>query len=184
MNLFFDNGHLTDEGLQAIVDQTLTDMQNLEAAEHLSFCDECLVKYTALLTGETLVAPPQPLRQPVLRRLRKKATLVLFNKYTTVAAAAALAVALWASGVFTPPVQAAPPAQANQSQSFSLNAWLNQATANASNAISNFWSDRFDKQPTPKNDQAPATKNDTDWTAPQNTNPFVTSSPNSEAGTK
>ena len=50
--LFLQTGHLSDEGLQALIDGTLDEMQRLEAAEHLSFCDECLTRYTALLTGD------------------------------------------------------------------------------------------------------------------------------------
>ena len=53
MSLYFDNeklfdaeGHLTDEGLYALKDGTLDDLGALEAAEHLSFCDYCLLRYT------------------------------------------------------------------------------------------------------------------------------------------
>lgn len=38
--LFLQTGHLSDEGLQALIDGMLDEMQRLEAAEHLSFCDE------------------------------------------------------------------------------------------------------------------------------------------------
>lgn len=55
MSLYFDNeklfdaeGHLTDEGLYALKDGTLDDLGALEAAEHLSFCDYCLLRYTAI----------------------------------------------------------------------------------------------------------------------------------------
>ena len=57
--LFLQNGHLSDEGLQALIDGTLDELQRLEAAEHLSFCDECLTRYTALLTGDVLEEPEQ-----------------------------------------------------------------------------------------------------------------------------
>ena len=56
MSLYFDNnklfdaeGHLTDEGLYALKDGTLDDLGALEAAEHLSFCDYCLLRYTAMI---------------------------------------------------------------------------------------------------------------------------------------
>ena len=39
MELFNKEGHLTDEGLRAVVDGTLDEMGRLEASEHLSFCD-------------------------------------------------------------------------------------------------------------------------------------------------
>ena len=37
MELFYENGHLTPEGLNALVDGQLDEMARLEAAEHLSF---------------------------------------------------------------------------------------------------------------------------------------------------
>ena len=56
MSLFFDNenlfdaeGHLTDEGLYALRDGTLDELGSLEAAEHLTFCDYCLLRYTKLV---------------------------------------------------------------------------------------------------------------------------------------
>ena len=39
MELFNKEGHLTDEGLRAVVDGTLDEMGRLEASAHLSFCD-------------------------------------------------------------------------------------------------------------------------------------------------
>ena len=53
MNLFLENGHLSKEGLDALVAGTLDEMQSLEAAEHLSFCDACLLEYTQRLTEDT-----------------------------------------------------------------------------------------------------------------------------------
>ena len=79
MELFNKEGHLTDEGLRAVVDGTLDEMGRLEASEHLSFCDSCLV---------------------VLARVRRRAVRVFFNRYTRVAAVAAFAVVLWGTGVF------------------------------------------------------------------------------------
>ena len=67
MSLYFDNnklfdaeGHLTDEGLYAIKDGTLDDLGALEAAEHLSFCDYCLLRYTAMID-----AAPDCMKQPM-----------------------------------------------------------------------------------------------------------------------
>ena len=61
MELFNKEGHLTDEGLRAVVDGTLDEMGRLEASEHLSFCDSCLVRYTELLADDTLLVPEMPL---------------------------------------------------------------------------------------------------------------------------
>ena len=47
--LFDAEGHLTDGGLRALQDDRLDDLGRLEAAEHLTFCDYCLARYTALI---------------------------------------------------------------------------------------------------------------------------------------
>lgn len=100
MELFHDNGHLTDEGMQAIVDGNLDELQSLEASEHLSFCDACLTRYLGLLEGTELLEPEQPIKENVLRRIKRKARTILFSRYATVAAAAALVMTVWSTGVF------------------------------------------------------------------------------------
>ena len=67
MSLYFDNeklfdaeGHLTDEGLYALKDGTLDDLGALEAAEHLTFCDYCLLRYTKMIDNA-----PECLQQPM-----------------------------------------------------------------------------------------------------------------------
>ena len=42
LELFNDQGCLTDEGLQALIAGSLDEMGRLEAAEHLAYCDRCL----------------------------------------------------------------------------------------------------------------------------------------------
>lgn len=101
MILFQNDGHLTDEALRATIEEALDEMSRLEVSEHLSFCDGCLERYTALLTDDVLLTPVQPIAPPVLSRVRKRAVGILFNRYTTYAAAACLALTLWGAGVFT-----------------------------------------------------------------------------------
>ena len=79
MELFNKEGHLTDEGLRAVVDGTLDEMGRLEASEHLSFCDSCLVRYTELLADDTLLVPEMPLTPTVLARVRRRAVRVFFG---------------------------------------------------------------------------------------------------------
>ena len=98
--LFLQNGHLSDEGLQALIDGALDELQRLEAAEHLSFCDECLTRYTALLTGDVLEEPEQDVTLPVMRRLRRRAVKIAWNRYAAAAAAVVITAGLWYSGVF------------------------------------------------------------------------------------
>ncbi len=101
MNLFLENGHLTDEGLQGLLDGSLDEMQRLEVSEHLSFCDECLVRYTNLLTDPVCIEPPQDLTLPIMKRLRKKIFYVVTSRYATAAAAVVLTLCLWLAGVFS-----------------------------------------------------------------------------------
>ena len=62
MELFRDDGCLTDEGLHALIAGELDEMGRLEAAEHLSYCDKCMDRYTALLTEDVLEQPPRSAR--------------------------------------------------------------------------------------------------------------------------
>ena len=144
MKLFLENGHLTDEGLAALAAGTLDELPRLEASEHLSFCDDCLVRYTNLLSEEPLEQPSQNLTLPVMRRIRQRAFKVLVNRYTAAVAAVAIAGTLWYSGVFTmvgetlssgtPEMQPAPTATTQKAPEMPKNAitaalsgWMRQA---------------------------------------------------------
>lgn len=98
--LFRPDGHLSDEGLQALVDGRLDEMARLEAAEHLGFCTPCMQRYIGFLTGEVLQAPPQDLVLPVARGVRQKQLRLGAKRYAAAAAAVALAITLWGAGVF------------------------------------------------------------------------------------
>lgn len=142
MELFTADGHLTDEGLKAVADGTLEELQRLEAAEHLSFCDRCLERYTFLLTDDSLLQPAQPLAPPVLSRIRQRAVRIFFNKYTTVAAAAALALTLWGTGFFqalVPAPRKPEPPKTTQTITAQVNSFLNESGA----AISGAFNDLF-----------------------------------------
>lgn len=114
--LFGPDGHLTGPGLAALAAGTLDEIGRFEAAEHLGFCGACMNRYTALLTGEALLAPPADLVLPVARRVRRRGVRVNLRRYAAAAAAAALALGLWGSGAFAQMVPqavelAAPPTQ-------------------------------------------------------------------------
>ena len=98
-DLFLKDGHLSDEGLAALRDGGLDELARLEAAEHLSFCDQCLDRYLAL-AEPALVQPPQDLTLPVMRRVRQRMARLLLNRYAVAAAAVLLAFGLWGGGVF------------------------------------------------------------------------------------
>ena len=109
MSLYFDNeklfdaeGHLTDDGLYALKDGTLDDLGALEAAEHLSFCDYCLLRYTAMIEAapECMKQPMRDLIPQVQALMRLRSFRIMTNRYVSTAAAVMLAFALWRFGFF------------------------------------------------------------------------------------
>lgn len=99
-DLFTPDGHLTDQGLKALIDGTLTEMERLEAGEHLSFCDKCIDRYTALLTGEVLMEPQTDQVLPTMRRVQKRRMSDTVRRYASAAAAVAIGSVLWYTGIF------------------------------------------------------------------------------------
>lgn len=104
MSLYFDNeklfdaeGHLTEDGLYALKDGTLDDLGALEAAEHLSFCDYCLLRYTALIDAAPacLQEPMRDLIPQVQNLMRLRRFRIMINRYVSAAAAVVLAFMLW-----------------------------------------------------------------------------------------
>ncbi len=104
MSLYFDNeklfdaeGHLTDEGLYALKDGTLDDLGALEAAEHLTFCDYCLLRYTKMIDSapECLQQPMRDLIPQVQNLMRLRSFRIMTNRYVSTAAAVALGFLLW-----------------------------------------------------------------------------------------
>lgn len=104
MSLYFDNeklfdkeGHLTDDGLYALRDGTLDDLGALEAAEHLSFCDYCLLRYTQLIDAAPacLQEPMRDLIPQVQNLMRLRRFRIMTNRYVSAAAAVVLAFMLW-----------------------------------------------------------------------------------------
>lgn len=155
MDLFREDGHLTKDGLQSIVDGTLSELESLEAAEHLSFCDKCLTKYTALLTDDVLLEPVSSVCEPVLQRVKKRGQRIMFNRFRTVAAAACLAAVVWVVGSFVLPGMptATTPRQNNTTQNEEGTSWtqrFGEATQNFVDATGRFFGNIFspdDNQP-------------------------------------
>lgn len=98
MELFRDDGCLTDEGLRALTAGQLDELGRLEAAEHLSYCDRCLDRYTALLTGGALEAPLHDLGRPVNRAILTRLMNNLYGRAAVASVAAVLALTFWRSG--------------------------------------------------------------------------------------
>lgn len=101
MELFYDNGHLTGEALRTLAHGgELTELERLEAGEHLAFCDQCLDRYTALLTGDVLLTPERTCRDALWPRIRRRAARLLASRWATAVAAMIIVVSLWSFGVF------------------------------------------------------------------------------------
>lgn len=98
MELFEQNGCLTEEGLHAVIGGQLDELGRLEAAEHLSYCDKCMDRYTALLTADVLEEPPRSARGAVIWVRLMQNT---WGRAAVAAVAAVLALTLWRSGTVT-----------------------------------------------------------------------------------
>ena len=100
--LFDTEGHLTDEGLHALQEGRLDELGSLEAAEHMTFCDYCLARYTALIESapEKLKQPMRDLIPQVQALMRLRSFRIMTNRYVSTAAAVMLAFALWRFGFF------------------------------------------------------------------------------------
>ena len=98
MELFDENGCLTDEGLQALKDGQLDEMGRLEAAEHLSYCDKCIDRYTALLTADVLEEPPRSAHGAVMTTIWVRLMQNTWGRTAVATVAAVLALTMWRSG--------------------------------------------------------------------------------------
>lgn len=99
MERFRTDGHLTDEALTALAQGGgLDQLGRLELAEHLSFCDACLQRYTDLLCGTELLAPERSCQKTLWVRVRTRTLRLVTSRYATAAAAVALALTVLWSG--------------------------------------------------------------------------------------
>lgn len=102
LRLFDDeSGCLTDHALQSLLNGSLEELERLEVAEHLSYCDSCVERYTALLVPQVLEEPPELMKQSILSALRKRAAKLFVDRYFHMAVAASLTLVLWSTGVFS-----------------------------------------------------------------------------------
>ena len=95
MELFREDGCLTDEGLRAVTKGGLDELGRLETAEHLSYCDRCMDRYTALLTADALETPPKPLRGAVMSNIWVRLMQNTYGRVAVAGVAAVLALTMW-----------------------------------------------------------------------------------------
>lgn len=95
MELFNKNGCLTDEAISQIFKETLSEMQLLETSEHLSFCDNCLTRYTNAvceIPDENLLEPSTTLRNNIIFKIKQRTVAIFYNRYVAVTVAASFAI--------------------------------------------------------------------------------------------
>lgn len=87
MTCFRPDGHLTDAALTALVrGDCLEELDRLELAEHLAYCDQCLQRYTELLSEGPMLTPARSCRESLRRRIRQRAVQLGVSRYATAAA--------------------------------------------------------------------------------------------------
>lgn len=108
-DLFDEEGHLTDQALSAFIQSTdanhpieFDELQRLEIAEHLAFCDTCALRYTELLSDADMLLPSDLTTAAVMRDLEKRMRQGYVGKWVSMAVAASLAIFFWVAGVFSP----------------------------------------------------------------------------------
>lgn len=110
-DLFDADGHLVDDALMALIHSSDDDaadavvfdeLQRLEIAEHLSFCDDCVLRYTELLADDALLAPSDLVVPAVMKTLEKEERQRYFSKWVSMVMAAGFAIFFWIAGVFSP----------------------------------------------------------------------------------
>ena len=96
--VFREDGHLRDRALAALAqnEDRFDQLERLEIAEHLAFCDECLQRYTLALEGGDLLVPERSCQKTLWARIRSRALRLAASRYATAAAAVTLALTvLW-----------------------------------------------------------------------------------------
>ena len=140
LRLFDDeSGCLTDHALQSLLNGSLEELERLEVAEHLSYCDSCVERYTALLVPQVLEEPPELMKQSILSALRKRAAKLFVDRYFHMAVAASLTLVLWGSGVFNSFGEVRlvrPPEERNPEASISWR--LNSFASDVSDGVTDF----------------------------------------------
>ena len=134
-----ETGCLTDGALAGLMEGSLDELQRLEVSEHLSYCDACVERYTALLADGVLLEAPELMKQSVLAALRRKAAKVFVNRYFHMAVAASLTLVLWGSGVFNSFGEVRlvrPPEERNPEASISWR--LNSFASDVSDGVTDF----------------------------------------------
>lgn len=96
--VFREDGHLSEGALEALAknEDRFSELERLEIAEHLAFCDGCLQRYTTALEDGALLVPERSCQKALWVRVRSRSLRLAVSRYATAAAAVALALTvLW-----------------------------------------------------------------------------------------
>ena len=96
--VFREDGHLSGEALAALArnEDRFGELERLEIAEHLAFCDECLLRYTLAMEEGALLVPERSCQKALWARIRSRALRLAVSRYATAVAAVTLALTvLW-----------------------------------------------------------------------------------------
>ena len=88
-----------------MMDGRLDELGRLEAAEHLSYCDQCMDRYTALLTADALETPPRSVQGAVMGTIWARLMQNTYGRAAVAGVAAVLALTLWRSGALQQIIQ-------------------------------------------------------------------------------
>ena len=100
MKLFNEEGHITGEGFEALVKENLDEMGRLEVSEHLDFCDQCVARYSELLTADIMLEAPAEIVPVVVGKIRQRNRNIFLNRFMKVSVAAGLAIVIWVGGFY------------------------------------------------------------------------------------
>ncbi len=101
MTAFREDGHLSDGALAALArnEDIFEELERLEIAEHLAFCDYCLERYTLALEDGVLLIPEHSCQKTLWPRIRSRAIRLVTSRYATAAAAVTLALTVLWGGI-------------------------------------------------------------------------------------
>ena len=105
--IFREDGHLSDGALTALArnEDRFDELERLEIAEHLAFCDHCLQRYDLALEDGALLVPERSCQRALWARIRSRALRMVTSRYATAAAAVALALTVLWGGERVEPIR-------------------------------------------------------------------------------
>lgn len=139
---FTENGHLTAYAFELLENPDTDELARLEISEHLSFCDDCLLRYTDFMTQDKLMQTPDNMTREISARIVKTAVNEMFRRYVCVCTAACIAMIFWLGGIFTPDLS---DYDKSTSNTVSISDKIEDRYMGISQSIGKFFADRSNK---------------------------------------